>query len=423
MITSEMLDAYIIAKDSADRRFHGFHNLGRHYILDGSTEVWFTASDDYEAGYTAMVSELERLRVKSALSAAFGLPLGGSEAKGSIRMVLGDMPSYGCCSANDMLRAVTDAIFGSRDFSLLRDIDNDRPIGHQVVPNINFNSLNRIISSFRPASTIADRISLLDQLECIAAAQMRYFDRKQQEYPSLDDYLNEDGYLNLPTDIGPLLQHAGANGRYSEADWWVSTIRALRSAVIMPEHTDDIAVDRFAAAMKAKLAKKRAEGYGGWDDPEECTIEHLSRLLISHLAKGDPVDIGNFAMMIQQRGASIAGTPLESAEPQLFGPYGYLNGCRALTEDTWMLEDDPLENNDEYFSIPLFAKVDISFPVSNTSAPQTLATFATAPIPANCVTVTDEDLEQWAAMRADDAGRLARELIEYRRRYAEGDRR
>ena len=70
-------------------------------------------------------------------------------------------------------------------------------------------------------------------------------------------------------------------------------------------HPDDLAVDRFAAAMKAKLAKKRAEGYGGWDNPEECTIEHLTLLLVSHLSKGDPIDIGNFAMMIHQRGAAI----------------------------------------------------------------------------------------------------------------------
>ncbi len=129
-------------------------------------------------------------------------------------------------------------------------------------------------------------------------------------------------------------------------------------------HPDDLAVDRFAAAMKAKLAKKRDEGYGGWDNPEECTIEHLSQLLASHVAKGDPVDVGNLAMMIHQRGGSIAKAPFDPADRKLYGPYGYLNGCRALTEDTWALENDPLENSDEYFSIPLFAKLDVSYPVS-----------------------------------------------------------
>lgn len=71
-------------------------------------------------------------------------------------------------------------------------------------------------------------------------------------------------------------------------------------------HSDDLAVDRFAAAMKAKLAEKRAQGYGGWDDPSDCTLEHLNDLLIKHIAKGDPIDVGNFAMMIHQRGGSIA---------------------------------------------------------------------------------------------------------------------
>lgn len=66
-------------------------------------------------------------------------------------------------------------------------------------------------------------------------------------------------------------------------------------------HTDDVAVDRFSAAMKAKLALKRAEGRGGWDDPDECEIEHLQHLLQEHVAKGDMVDIGNFAMMLFSR--------------------------------------------------------------------------------------------------------------------------
>jgi hypothetical protein len=49
----------------------------------------------------------------------------------------------------------------------------------------------------------------------------------------------------------------------------------------------------------------------------------------------------------------------------LYGPYGHLNGHRALSEDSWQVEDDPIENNEEYFSIPLFAKVDVRFPVSH----------------------------------------------------------
>lgn len=67
------------------------------------------------------------------------------------------------------------------------------------------------------------------------------------------------------------------------------------------QHPDDIAVDKFAAAMKAKLAKKRAGGAGGWDDPRECTRDHLHTLLIEQMTKGDMIDIGNFAMMLWHR--------------------------------------------------------------------------------------------------------------------------
>jgi hypothetical protein len=68
------------------------------------------------------------------------------------------------------------------------------------------------------------------------------------------------------------------------------------------QHPDDAAVDRFAAAMKTKLARKRSQGRAGW---QEASAEHLSELLLSHLEKGDPVDIGNFAMMLHQNGQRL----------------------------------------------------------------------------------------------------------------------
>lgn len=74
-------------------------------------------------------------------------------------------------------------------------------------------------------------------------------------------------------------------------------------------HADDLAVDRFAAAMKAKLSKKRAEGRGGWEDKAECSNELLSRLLREHVEKGDPLDVGNLAMMLHQREERIAPPP------------------------------------------------------------------------------------------------------------------
>ena len=85
------------------------------------------------------------------------------------------------------------------------------------------------------------------------------------------------------------------------------------SVIMMSENADgfgdfvnfDEAVDQFAAAMKVKLAMKREHGRGGWDHPTQCSQVKLLHMLKDHLAKGDMVDIGNFAMMIwgrQQRG-------------------------------------------------------------------------------------------------------------------------
>ena len=72
------------------------------------------------------------------------------------------------------------------------------------------------------------------------------------------------------------------------------------------QHPDDMAVDRFAAAMKIKLAAAREKGRSGWDDPATCQVDHLAELLVSHVGKGNHgnfEDIANLAMMLHQRGA------------------------------------------------------------------------------------------------------------------------
>ena len=81
-------------------------------------------------------------------------------------------------------------------------------------------------------------------------------------------------------------------------------------------HTDDDAVDRFAHAMKAKLAKKRGEGRGGW---ENCPAETISKMLIDHVAKGDPVDVANFCMMLHQNGARIRMPEQDQKQVDIFG--------------------------------------------------------------------------------------------------------
>lgn len=68
-----------------------------------------------------------------------------------------------------------------------------------------------------------------------------------------------------------------------------------------PAHPDDAAVDRFAAAMKDKLREKRGENLDDWEDAAACTNAKLARMLVRHIAKGDPVDVANLAMMLHQR--------------------------------------------------------------------------------------------------------------------------
>ena len=65
------------------------------------------------------------------------------------------------------------------------------------------------------------------------------------------------------------------------------------------EFADEDGVDRLAFVMKLKLHAKRLQGYSGWNS--QCSIERLRELFAEHLAKGDMVDIANFAMMIWNR--------------------------------------------------------------------------------------------------------------------------
>lgn len=123
-----------------------------------------------------------------------------------------------------------------------------------------------------------------------------------------------------------VLRHAVQQGLVSLADPnaidYATELHALRKKVATyeardalgwipaPAHPDDAAVDRFAAAMKAKLASARAKGCGGWEDKEQCHQDSLALDLRRHVNKGDPVDVGNFAMMLHQRGESTKLRPL-----------------------------------------------------------------------------------------------------------------
>lgn len=87
----------------------------------------------------------------------------------------------------------------------------------------------------------------------------------------LDDYINNRG-IYAESAIRQQIEGLRAADNADAAK--VRTVRGSGSA---PDdaHHDDIAVDRFAAEMKAKLATARAKGRGGWDGPE-CNAEVLA---------------------------------------------------------------------------------------------------------------------------------------------------
>ena len=74
------------------------------------------------------------------------------------------------------------------------------------------------------------------------------------------------------------------------------------------EDIDNEAVDKLAQAMKNKLAKKREQGYKGW---ETCKHGDLVQLLINHVDKGDPIDVANFCAFLFARGEPLTESVLD----------------------------------------------------------------------------------------------------------------
>ena len=92
------------------------------------------------------------------------------------------------------------------------------------------------------------------------------------------------------------------------AGWTADQLRQILAAPQwsgVEPHPDDVAVDRFAALMKAKLAASRAKGRGGWDEDADLQ-QILSDQLREHVDKGDPVDVANYCLFLSARGVGIA---------------------------------------------------------------------------------------------------------------------
>lgn len=77
----------------------------------------------------------------------------------------------------------------------------------------------------------------------------------------------------------------------------------VKSEPLTEAQEDEAAVDRFAVAMKEKLARARRKGRGGW---KECDPRDLRLMLRDHVEKGDPRDVANFCMFLWNLGHGIA---------------------------------------------------------------------------------------------------------------------
>ena len=89
-------------------------------------------------------------------------------------------------------------------------------------------------------------------------------------------------------------------------------------------HPDDAAADRFAADIKAALARARRSGRDGWQDANVITTGGLAQQMAAQFLKRTPstwVDIAAYAMMLHFRGAdpSVLAEAIRAA-PSPEGP-------------------------------------------------------------------------------------------------------
>lgn len=68
--------------------------------------------------------------------------------------------------------------------------------------------------------------------------------------------------------------------------------------------SDAMALEVFQKRIIAKMQRSAAMGRKGW---QSCTQAQLNKMLKEHIAKGDPVDVANFCMMLDALGFKTTG--------------------------------------------------------------------------------------------------------------------
>lgn len=76
---------------------------------------------------------------------------------------------------------------------------------------------------------------------------------------------------------------------------------------------DNSVVDRLAQLLKQRLAEKRMEGKGGWQDKDGCSADVLRTALQRHLDEtGDHLNVIAYAMMLHYRGDPLGLASLDA---------------------------------------------------------------------------------------------------------------
>lgn len=90
----------------------------------------------------------------------------------------------------------------------------------------------------------------------------------------------------------------------------------MNGVLVDREALDNAMVDALADAMKAKLARAREKGRGGWENPAECSVRDLWDMLIEHAHKPnlDMVDVANLAGMVWWRLEHVLPDPTVLSE-------------------------------------------------------------------------------------------------------------
>lgn len=146
--------------------------------------------------------------------------------------------------------------------------------GHQAV----YDGIAAVLKVAALSASAEPGVGVPDRLEEIAKAQKAYHDQKQQEFPSLEDYLTEDGEVHLPADIGPLLSQSHYNGRYSEGDWWLSTIQKMKAeASTSPSQYVAPGWKWIAGALQERLKTLSTREIGKLTGTSAATVSRLAR--------------------------------------------------------------------------------------------------------------------------------------------------